>query len=418
MGTVKAGTLSIGGKSIPATFRTTVHGPVQGYAKTRCEPAAAAKHHNKPAFTGAACKSKLVALSQKRSSYGRDTVDQLYNQALTDGSVKSFSDYKKAAALTPQTFNSFYADDAHIGFYTSGRLPLRKANSTGDLPIDGRGNYEWTGFLPASKHAQGEDPANGLIVNWNNKPAKDYPASDERWDEAPVQRVQMLLAELNRNQKNTLATVTGAMNAAATNDVRAVVFQPVLRDMLAKGTSPSARDTQMVALLQQWHDQGGTRLDLNNDGKIDAPGAAIMDTAFTQMARSALCPRMTTSICNLMNDVIAPIWQAPPGGQYGGWHQYMLKDFKTILGQKVKQKYSTRYCGGGSAKKCAALMWDAIDAAGDTLASTQGPDPANWHSDATKEEIEFGPVSLITMRYTNRPSGIQQVLSYAPVLKK
>jgi acyl-homoserine lactone acylase PvdQ len=413
MGTVKAGTISQGTTKTDATFRTTVHGPVQGYAMARCVPAAkkasSSSSGSKPtAFAGAACKNKLVALTQRRSSYGRDTVDQLYNQALTDGSVKSFADYKKAASLTPQTFNSFYADDKHIGFYTSGLLPLRKAGSTGDLPIDGRGKYEWTGFLSTKGHAQGEDPKSGIIVNWNNKPQKNYPASDERWDEAPIQRVQMLLAELNRHTKNTLATVTGAMNAAATNDVRGVVFWPVLRDMLAKGTSPSARDTQMVAQLQKWHDQGSTRLDTNHDGKMDSPGPAIMDAMFTDMARAALCGRLTNKICQTMNDEIAPIWQS--SGQYGGWHQYMLKDFKTLLHQKVKQKYSSTYCGKGSVTKCAKAMWSALDAAGNKLASSQGSDPANWRGAAGT--IEFGPLSLITMDYTNRPSGIQQVISF------
>ena len=100
--------------------------------------------------------------------------------------------------------------------------------------MDGRGNYEWTGYLSTAGHAQGEDPKNGILVNWNNKPQKNYPASDERWSEAPIQRVQMLLAELNRSQKHTLATVTGAMNAAATNDVRAVVLWPVLRSQKAR----------------------------------------------------------------------------------------------------------------------------------------------------------------------------------------
>ena len=39
-------------------------------------------------------------------------------------------------------------------------------------------------------------------------------------------------------------------------------------------------------------------------------------------------------------------------------------------------------------------------------------DPAGWHSDATAEEIQFRPLPLKTMRYSNRPSGIQQVISF------
>ena len=36
---------------------------------------------------------------------------------------------------------------------------------------------------------------------------------------------------------------------------------------------------QMLDLLNQWRQHGGNRLDLNSDGKIDYPGAAIMDAA-------------------------------------------------------------------------------------------------------------------------------------------
>ena len=38
----------------------------------------------------------------------------------------------------------------------------------------------------------------------------------------------------------------------------------------------------MLSLLKQWRPQGGNRLDLNGDGKIDYPGAAIMDAAYTE----------------------------------------------------------------------------------------------------------------------------------------
>ena len=56
----------------------------------------------------------------------------------------------------------------------------------------------------------------------------------------------------------------------------------------------------------------------------------------------------------------------------------------------------------------------AIDKAGDQLASAQGSNPENWHSSATAEEISFIPGLLkYKMRYTNRPTGIQQVLSFS-----
>ena len=49
------------------------------------------------------------------------------------------------------------------------------------------------------------------------------------------------------------------------------------------------------------------------------------------------------------------------------------------------------------------------------LEAKQGPNPIDWHSSATAEQITFVPGLLtapalapFTMRYTNRPTGIQQ----------
>ena len=41
-----------------------------------------------------------------------------------------------------------------------------------------------------------------------------------------------------------------------------------------------------------------------------------------------------------------------------------------------------------------------------------GPNPDKWHSSASLEQIQFSPVNLLTMRYTNRPTGIQQVITF------
>lgn len=392
MSRVDAGTIGSGSSARHIAFYRTVHGSVVGYGRDQS--------------------GREVAISRKRSSYGQDTVDQLFFQRLTDGRVRSFADFRKAATLTPQTFNSFYTDYRHIGVYTSGRLPLRPRGVSGDLPTDGRGSYEWTGFLAPARHAQGEDPPNGLIVNWNNKAAKDWPASDSRWGEGSLARDQLLLGELARKPRHTLATVTGAMNAAATEDVREVLLWPVLRDVLARGTAPSARATQMVALLQQWHDQGGSRLDRNLDGKIDAPGAAILDTAWDGLANAAMCGPLGMALCDQLDGRMSR-FDAPPAGQYDGWYQYMNKDLRTLLGRRVKGPFKTRFCGQGNLARCSTDLWAALDAAGATLAAQQGPDPAAWRADATAERIKFTPLPLITMRYTNRPSGIQIVTSFS-----
>jgi hypothetical protein len=104
----------------------------------------------------------------------------------------------------------------------------------------------------------------------------------------------------------------------------------------------------------------------------------------------------------------------PPKNQFSGWYQYFDRDIRELLGLKIKQPFANSYCGGGKLSKCRTAVWKAMDAAGDELAADQGTgDPAAWRADATAERISFTPGLLpTTIRYTNRPTGIQQVISF------
>jgi acyl-homoserine lactone acylase PvdQ len=388
---VDAGTIAKGSTKVKASFYRTVHGPVIGYATDR--------------KTG-----KQVALTQKRSSYGRETVDQLFNQDLTYGRVKSAKDFVKAAEKTPQTFNSFYASATESAFYTAGAFPLRAKGVNGDLPVDGTGKYEWKGELAKSKHPQVVNPSSGYIVNWNNKPAKDFPAGDDRFgNEGGIQRVDMLKGELARYPKATLANVLAAANAGATEDVRITQLWPTLKAMLSRGKSPSAGATAAVVALQKWYDDGGSRVDANLDGNIDNPGAVILDTAWKKITDAGLCDRLGSTLCKDLEGRISR-FDAPPGGQYSGWHQYMGKDLRRLLKQKVTGKYHLTYCGDGSVSRCTKELWSAIDGASKSITAKQGADVAKWTEKAA--QITFSPLPLTTMQYTNKPTGIHQVMAF------
>jgi acyl-homoserine lactone acylase PvdQ len=390
---VDAGTIAKGGKTVRATFYRTVHGPVAGYAVDRDS-------------------GKRVALAKKRSSAGKETVDQLFNQQMTFGRVKSAKDFVAAAQRTPQTFNSFYASRTESTFYTSGALPRRARGVNGDLPVSGTGAFEWRGLLPASAHPTITNPANGLIVNWNNKPARNFPAGDERFgNEGGIQRVDMLNDELARYPKPTLANVLAAANAGATQDVRITQFWPTMKAMLARAKSPSARATQLAGRLQAWFAAGGSRVDANLDGKIDDPGAVILDTAWKAITDAGLCDRLGAGLCKQLEGRISR-FDAPPSGQYSGWHQYMDKDFRTLLARPVKGRYSQRYCGAGRVSRCAKELWAALDGAAGRISAQQGGDPAKWTEPVTK--IQFSPLPLREIQYTNKPSGIHQVMTFRP----
>ena len=93
---------------------------------------------------------------------------------------------------------------------------------------------------------------------------------------------------------------------------------------------------------------------------------------------------------------------------------YFDRDIRSLLTKKrLPDRFSLSYCGGGRLAVCRNAIWAAIQAAADKLTAQQGTsDPAAWRASATAEEIHFSPLPLLTMRYTNRPSGIQQVISF------
>jgi acyl-homoserine lactone acylase PvdQ len=392
-----AGALTNGGKTTEVTFWRTVHGPVFGYAKVH---------------------GRLVALTHKRASYGKDVLDQLFYYKLGHGQVHNAEEFFKAANQTPQTFNSFYMDDKNIGVFTSGLVPVRPKNADQDLPLNGTGHEEWRGYVSFKNHPQGLNPTSGEIVNWNNRPQAGYEAPDDNWMLGAVQRVTLLLNNLGHGKNLAPARVVSAMNEAATQDVREMTIEPVLSKLLHGGSAPNGRDAEMLKLLDTWHSQGGSRLDRTGNGQITAPGAAIMDTAWPLMAETWAGTVLGSSLTNQLAS-FQSIYDSPnngngTGGQYSGWHIWMDKDLRTILGDHVKGKFSLRYCGAGNLTRCRTLMWKALDQAGNQLASTQGSNPADWHSSATAEEISFVPGLLqYKMRYTNRPTGIQQVLSFS-----
>jgi hypothetical protein len=389
---VNAGTIAKGDDKLAVRFNRTVHGPVIGYARV-------------------AGSKRTVALAQRRSSRGRETLDQIFFQKLTYGQVHSARDFTKAALATPQTFNAFYADTKDIGFVTTGRLPLRPKGVNGDLPTDGRGRFEWKGYLAGSRHPQDINPSSGLIVNWNNKPARDFPAGDNRWDEGSTQRDDWLLKELARTDKHTPATVLGAENAAATADPRALMW-PAVTAILAKGTAPSPLAQAVVDQITSWSAGDASWVDADGDGLVDAPGQASMKAIWSDLAGAALCGRLGASLCKAL-ETRQVRFQSPPSGMYGGWHQYMAKDLRALAGERVRGAFKVRYCGKGNVAACARDLWAAIDRAAQAEAARRGnSDPAQWRSPVTK--ISFTPLPLTDMQYTNRPSGIHQVMQFAP----
>jgi hypothetical protein len=202
------------------------------------------------------------------------------------------------------------------------------------------------------------------------------------------------------------------MNASATQDVRAILTVPVLQRLLKATKAPDAQAAKMLSLLVAWRKAGGNLLDLNGDGKIDNPGAAIMNAAWPKIAAAFMRPELGPLEGEFSG--LVSVFDSPPDGQFSGWYQYFDRDVSKLLHIKQPQPFANDYCGAGNLHRCRQSVWAAIAAAGRTLALQQhSANPSAWHASATAERITFIPGLLkYTMAYTNRPSGIQQVISF------
>jgi acyl-homoserine lactone acylase PvdQ len=388
-----AGTLKAQGQpDQEISYYETTHGPVLGYATVG---------------------GKRVAISVQRSTRGRELLSTRAFYDLNTGRVESAKDFLTTMNGVEFSFNWFYADDRDIALFSSGRLPIRAAGTDPALPTIGTGEYDWRGFVPFAGHAQGINPQSGAILNWNNRPAANVGAADSNFSYGSVHRNDLLRVAVAGKKKHSLATLVSAMNKAATQDLRAVRVWPVIRAVLQTGPAPSARAEAAAGLVDNWRLTGSSRLDRELDGKVDDPGAAVLDAAWPRLAEAVMSPVLGPLVDRLAA-LHARSDDANPGGSafLSGWYGYVDKDLRTLLGQEVRGPYSRRYCGAGVLASCREALWAALDAAAAELEATQGPAPSSWRADATAERIRFASGVLPdTMRWTNRPT-FQQLMSF------
>jgi len=207
------------------------------------------------------------------------------------------------------------------------------------------------------------------------------------------------------------------MNESATQDLRTVRVWPVIRAVLDSGPEANATPLaqQSAVLLDQWLAAGASRLDANGDGKVDAPGAAIMDAAFPKLADAVLSPVLGPLTARLAAQLQGRSDDANDGGSsyITGWYGYLAKDLRTLLGRPVRGPFATRFCGAGDLGTCRDALWAALGSAAADIAKAQGADPTQWQADADAERVKFtSGVLADTMRWTNRPT-FQQVVTFA-----
>ncbi len=367
-----AGTLN----GTPVIYNTSIHGNV---------------------FATATVHGKPYALSRRRSTFGRDGLNLAALKDMTEGKATTPQKFWDTANEFGFTFNWAYVSRKATAYFSSGFLPKRAPHLDRRLPTLGNGDYEWRGYLSENEHPHDVFGPGGLLLNWNNQSAPGFMHGDDE-PYGSVHRVE-LFDKWPRRPKVT--DNVGIMNRAATEDVRSPVW-PVVSRVLHGGPAPSARDQQVVDILDDWVNRDAPRLDANGDGLYDEPGPAIMDAAWRPMANAVMSPVFTGSLLGHLNSV------RDLGGLSG--ESYVDKDLRTLLGDRVRGRFNLNYCGNGSLTACRASLWAAVHQADEGLAAQFGPDPTKWLKTASRTGFIPGLLPN-TFPTTNRPT-FQQVIQF------
>jgi acyl-homoserine lactone acylase PvdQ len=393
MGTFDAGRLAAGGGA-PARevrYRTTVHGPVRQIVTASGKP---------------------YALTIASTTRGRALRAGVTLHDLDTGKLSTPRRFVDEMSRFDFVQNWFYADARHIAFVVSGRLPLRAKGVDPDLPTLGTGRYEWRGYLAPKDHPHAIDPPSGRLLNWNNQQAPGFAGSDADFPRLAIQRVD-LFEQLPA--KASVTDLLSRMNEAGVQDFRAVRMWPAVGRILATGPAPSPLAQRAADLVTAWGARGGERLDRDGDGKLDDPGAMVLDRAWPGIADAVMAPVLGSLTEQLRT--VSPRDRLP-GDQSGsswygvGWEPYVEKDLRTLARGAVKAPFKTRFCGAGDLAACRTALWAAIDGAAQKLAAEQGADPAAWRADEATDRITFKPGVLgKTARWSNRPT-FQQVVTF------
>ena len=140
---------------------------------------------------------RSIALQWTLYTVGLDFPFLELNQA------NNWTDFRRALQrFTLPGQNVVYADiDGHIGYQSTGRVPLRRSGN-GALPVSGADDsHEWTGYIPYDQMPSIYDPAWGILATANGRATPDsYPYSVSTEWAAPyrTERIYRVLESGNK----------------------------------------------------------------------------------------------------------------------------------------------------------------------------------------------------------------------------
>ncbi|MBS1719074.1 MAG: penicillin acylase family protein [Armatimonadetes bacterium] len=235
-------------------------------------------------------KSQGHVFSQRRTYFmsevqGLASLHQIY-------SGKSFRDFHKAFARQSTSFNAFFAlKNGDIGYQYCGSIPIRAKGLDWRFPTLDVPENDWKGRFSWEQMPRVINPKNGLLTNWNNKPARWWPNFDSPvWGE--IDHVQEIRDSLGDRQLTT-DDLANAARYISRRESTYTSFAAYLDRCLAGDTS--GVDPEYVAALRAF--KGEWAFGVAGGPAYDDWFDALREAIFVPHVGTFLTPDFFDQVC-------------------------------------------------------------------------------------------------------------------------
>lgn len=170
--------------------------------------------------------------------------------------ARNLRDARQKLKDVTTNINFYFMDsDGRLSYTHGGRYPERHPDQDSRLPTPGTGEYDWLGYRPFWDNPTTENPEQGYIANWNNRPSADW-ISIDLWSYtwARADRARLLFDALEAKPVFSADEIWGVNRQISSADVTAPFLWPAIAKALQSDTLMPAY-SQALALLDDWDAQ-------------------------------------------------------------------------------------------------------------------------------------------------------------------